>query len=60
MRIVSEQQLKEGWLSYHRDEIPNTIVHDYRVVEKRPDGKYLVDDPPSRESPGAASPCGTR
>ena len=44
-RIVTPKQLKEGYKQYHRDQVPNVTQHQFKVLEKLPDGNYLVVNP---------------
>jgi hypothetical protein len=43
--IVTPEQLKEGWIEFRRDGVPNTIQHGYRNAVRRSDGNWEVDAP---------------
>lgn len=45
-RIVTPEQLAEGWEEYRADCIPNVIHHEFVVVRKRADGNFVVKEPP--------------
>ena len=44
-RVVTPQQLAEGYLTFVKDGIPNVIRHEYESPVKRSDGNYEVDEP---------------
>lgn len=48
-RIITPEQLKAGWVEFRRDEIPNTIQHQWANPVPRPDGNYEVDEPEVRD-----------
>lgn len=45
IKLVTPEQLIEGWHEFRRNEIPNTIHHEYVVIGKDQDGNYIVRDP---------------
>lgn len=49
--LVTPEQLKQGWVEYRRDEIPNVIHHAYVVLDKTPAGNYVVCAPRLDEQP---------
>lgn len=45
LRVVTEKQLKQGYVVYHPNEIPNITYHPYEVVQVFSNGNAVVKEP---------------
>lgn len=45
VREVTPKQLRQGYIYFRTDRIPNVIHARYRVIVKLDCGKYLVEEP---------------
>ena len=50
-RVVTPEQLKEGYLVFQPDKIPNVTRHDFVGARKLPDGTYEVIEPTPKKEP---------
>lgn len=45
LRVVTPQQLEEGYYVFNEDEVPNMTRHPYEVHSRLPDGNYVIREP---------------
>jgi len=51
VRIVTPQQLKAGYTSFHPGQIPNVRHHEFKVIQLLSDGNWIVHDPNQGKEP---------